>query len=210
MKNVKRNTFSGRLSAAWRNFWRTLKGQTTSTINIGVQVNRCEDCRMDVKEGLKETEVARADLGKRLAAAQKELHEVKSELEKVKAERSEVHTDKVGMLIDRLREIARVMGLPRRRTLDQAADMLDNQHSEILALTQIVERQADTNGAVMRLVQEMHEAESELNRVKAERDYLYDIVEGTCAGCKHRDDCDWPCDLCMDDESRWEYAWEGK
>lgn len=87
MNNVKRNTFAGRLSAAWRNFWRTLKGQATSTINIGVQVNRCDDCLMEAKERLKESEVARADLGKRLAAAQQELHEVKSELEKVKAER---------------------------------------------------------------------------------------------------------------------------
>lgn len=50
MKNVKRNTFSGRLSAAWRNFWRTLKGQTIDTINIGVEVKRCDEC--EHKRGL--------------------------------------------------------------------------------------------------------------------------------------------------------------
>lgn len=36
---------------------------------------------------LAESEAARADLGKRLAAAEKELHEAKSELEQIKAER---------------------------------------------------------------------------------------------------------------------------
>lgn len=51
--------------------------------------------------------------------------------------------DRFEMLIDRLREIARGVGLPRRRTLDQAADMLENQRNEILALQQIVEKQAD-------------------------------------------------------------------
>lgn len=45
MNNVKRNTSMGRLSAAWRNFWSTLKGRTTGTINIGVQVKNCDDCR---------------------------------------------------------------------------------------------------------------------------------------------------------------------
>ena len=49
------------------------------------------------------------------------------------------------MLIDRLREIARDVGTHRRRTLDQAADMLENQRNEILALQQIVERQADVS-----------------------------------------------------------------
>ena len=53
--------------------------------------------------------------------------------------------DKFEMLVERLREISRGIGLPRRRTLDQAADMLENQRSEILALTQIVEKQADAN-----------------------------------------------------------------
>lgn len=52
--------------------------------------------------------------------------------------------DKFEMLVDRLREIAKVIGFPRRRTLDQAADTLENQRNEIKALRQIIEQQADT------------------------------------------------------------------
>jgi hypothetical protein len=46
--------------------------------------------------------------------------------------------------------------------------------------------------------------------VKAERDYLYELVEGTCTACKHQDDTEWPCNRCGDETDLWEYAWEGK
>ena len=48
--------------------------------------------------------------------------------------------DKFEMLIDRLREVAQGMDFPRRRTLEQAADYLENQRSEILALYKILEK----------------------------------------------------------------------
>ena len=59
--------------------------------------------------------------------------------------------DRFEMLIDRLREIARGMDSPRHRTLDQAADMLENQREEILGLQQIVEKQAYVNQRVAEL-----------------------------------------------------------
>ena len=68
--------------------------------------------------------------------------------------------DKFEMLVDRLREIAKVIGFPRRRTLDQAADMLENQRNEILALRQIIEKQADVNQIATELA-------LELDKVKA-------------------------------------------
>ena len=51
-------------------------------------------------------------------------------------------------------------------------------------------------------------ANRELNRLRAERDYLYDLVEGTCTACKHNGDPEWPCHRCGDDEYLWEYGWE--
>lgn len=51
-------------------------------------------------------------------------------------------------------------------------------------------------------------ANRELNRLRAERDYLYDLVEGTCTACKHNGVPEWPCHRCGDDEDLWEYGWE--
>ena len=48
-------------------------------------------------------------------------------------------------LIDRLREIAAGMDSPKRRTLNQAADALENQRGHIHELRQIAEKQADVN-----------------------------------------------------------------
>lgn len=48
-------------------------------------------------------------------------------------------------LIDRLREIATGMDSPKRRTLNQAADALENQRGQIHELRQIAEKQADVN-----------------------------------------------------------------
>lgn len=50
--------------------------------------------------------------------------------------------DKNEMLIDRLREVAKGMDTPQSRTLTQAADLLENYRHEIVALAQIVEKQA--------------------------------------------------------------------
>lgn len=50
MKTVRRNTFLDRLCAAWSSFWRTLRGRTFETINIGVKVKRCDEC--EYKQGL--------------------------------------------------------------------------------------------------------------------------------------------------------------
>lgn len=47
--------------------------------------------------------------------------------------------DRLDMLIDRLREVAKDMDSPRRRTLEQAADYLENQRTEIMALYKILE-----------------------------------------------------------------------
>lgn len=51
-------------------------------------------------------------------------------------------------------------------------------------------------------------ANRELNRLRAERGYLYDLVEGTCTSCKHNGEVEWPCQRCGDDEDLWEYGWE--
>ena len=48
--------------------------------------------------------------------------------------------DRLEMLIDRLREVAQGMYGPRRRTLEQAADYLENQRREIEALHKMLEK----------------------------------------------------------------------
>ena len=73
--------------------------------------------------------------------------------------------DRFEMMIDRLREIARGVGLPRRRTLDQAADMLENQRNEILALQQIVERQADVSQRATELALKLDKASTPVKRL---------------------------------------------
>lgn len=52
---------------------------------------------------------------------------------------TEAIMDRLEMLIDRLREVAKDMDSPRRRTLEQAADYLENQRTEIMALYKILE-----------------------------------------------------------------------
>ena len=88
--------------------------------------------------------------------------------------------DKFEMLVDRLREIARGKSIPLRDTLAQAADYLENQRSEILALTQIVERQADVNQRATELAQELHETKSEIaitKRVKYAGDVHAELLK---------------------------------
>ena len=48
--------------------------------------------------------------------------------------------DRLEMLVDRLREVAQDMDIPRRRTLWQAADYLENQRREIEALYKMLEK----------------------------------------------------------------------
>ena len=48
--------------------------------------------------------------------------------------------DRLEMLVDRLREVARDLDSPRRRTLWQAADYLENQRREIEALHKMLEK----------------------------------------------------------------------
>lgn len=51
--------------------------------------------------------------------------------------------DGIEMLIDRLREVAKDVDHPRKRTLLQAADMLEQQHKTIMELQRIAERQGE-------------------------------------------------------------------
>lgn len=47
--------------------------------------------------------------------------------------------DKEEMLVDRLREVAKSVDLPRRRTLEQAADALENYRNHVAALQKLLE-----------------------------------------------------------------------
>ena len=53
--------------------------------------------------------------------------------------------DRFEMLVDRLREVTRDMDSPRRRTLEQAADYLENQRREIEALHKMLEGANENN-----------------------------------------------------------------
>lgn len=53
--------------------------------------------------------------------------------------------DRLEMLVDRLREVAKDMDSPRRRTLEQAADYLENQRREIEALYKMLEGAHENN-----------------------------------------------------------------
>lgn len=113
--------------------------------------------------------------------------------------------DMTEMLVDRLREIAMGVDFPVRRALNQAADWLENQRIEILALSQIAEKQTNMNQSAAELA-------LELDNVTAERDALLDEIRGMCNLCKHFFDgvgdsvcskCDW--------DKNWEWrGLEGK
>lgn len=82
-------------------------------------------------------------------------------------------------LIDRLREVAKGMDHPQRRTLIQAADALENQRSEIESLKQICEKQAGLNQRVLDLALELDRTKAEgvsllkrLDMADAERDIV--------------------------------------
>ena len=88
MNEVKLLTIKNRIRKAWQVL--TGKPGQEITVGIGIRVKRCDECergecdacgyKMHSGELLTESEAARADLGKRLAAAQQELDAAKVEI----------------------------------------------------------------------------------------------------------------------------------
>lgn len=138
------------------------------------------------------------------------------------------------LLIERARHAAKeAVCLVEPRILHQMADALENQEKVIKSLEDVIKRQSSVNLKAVQTTLDLDQAYAELAeeryrfdrlsdfdvaeaqelaKVKAERDWLFELVEGQCISCKHhfRPSGVVNCSRCKKDADYWAYAWEGE